>query len=88
MTITALQEAQDKAEDLALQLELLASNAQQLSTAKTPEAVYYGLCWIQSILQGDILHILSISIDDMEFLINRELQDRQGTTDNAGKEKA
>lgn len=71
MTITALQEAQHYADDLMTQLELLASTAEIYSHAPTPEAVNYGLCWIHTILQSDILRTLSMNIEDIEINLTR-----------------
>ena len=70
MSSTLLQEAQRNADDLALQLELLASTAEIYSHTQTPEAVRYGLSWIQTILQRDILRTLSVNIEDCEYLMN------------------
>ena len=67
MSSTLLQEAQRNADDLALQLELLASTAEIYSHAQTPEAVCYGLSWIQGILQHDILRTLSMNIEKLRI---------------------
>lgn len=80
MTITALQQAQHYADDLSLQLCLLADNAEAYSHAQTPEAVCYGLCWIQGILQHDILRTLSMNIEDIDMTLDRH---RQGGKDTA-----
>lgn len=86
MNTTALQRAQHEADDLALQLELLASTAEIYSHAGTPEAVCYGLNWIHSILQNDILRYLSLYIEDLEETIDSIRRERLGGTDKAGKE--
>lgn len=88
MTITALQEAQHYADDLSLQLCLLADNAETYSHAGTLEGTYYGLCWIQSILQHDILHTLSINIEECEYLMKRKTAERIRQGRKARKEQA
>ena len=76
MTITALQKAQHYADDLSLQLCLLADNAEAYSHAGTLERTYYGLCWIQSILQHDILHTLNMNIEECEYLMKRKTAEK------------
>ena len=94
MSSTLLQEAQRNADDLALQLELLASTAEIYSHAQTPEAVRYGLSWIQTILQRDILRTLSMNIEDIDMTLDRDSREgkdtaldthRQGGLDRAEK---
>ncbi len=79
MTSTALQEAQHYADDLALQFEILASNAEQLSHAGTPEAVCYGLSWIHSILMNEILHELLVDIEEIALTLDRDKRGKKDT---------
>ena len=88
MTITALQEAQHYADDLSLQLCLLADNAEAYSHAGTLEGTYYGLCWIQGILQRDILRTLSTNIEDCEYLMNAKQRKGLDRAEKPRKEQA
>lgn len=88
MSITALQEAQHYADDLSLQLCLLADNAEAYSHAGTLEGTYYGLRWIQDILQRDILRTLSMNIEDCEYLLNAKRREGLDRAEKPRKEQA
>ena len=81
----ALHYAQQYADELAVQLEMLASTAEIYSHAGSPEAVNCGLNWIRAILQDDIVRFICMCIEEIEAMTYSLDKDNRGGICEADK---
>ena len=81
----ALHYTQRYADELGVQFELLASTAEIYSHAGTLEAVNYGLNWIRTILQDNIMQNIRMYIEEIEAMTYSLDKDNRGGIYKADK---